>query len=59
MKIFGFVKKSIFTGFERSEIVNVSNDNPIFYPFSVKTSKCSGNCNNRMTHTQKYVLLML
>ena len=59
MKIFGFVKKSIFKGFERSEIVNVSNDNPIFYPFSVKTSKCSGNCNNRMTHTQKYVLLML
>ena len=29
----------------RPEIVNVSN-NPIFYPFSVKTSKCNGNCNN-------------
>ena len=28
----------------RPEIVNVSN-NPIFYPFSVKTSKCNGNCN--------------
>ena len=30
----------------RPEIVNVHNDNPIFYNFSVKTSKCSGNCNN-------------
>ena len=30
----------------RPEIVNVNNDNPIFYPFSVKTSKCCGNCNN-------------
>ena len=30
----------------RSEIVNVNSNNPIFYPFSVKTSKCSGNCNN-------------
>ena len=29
----------------RPEIVNVSN-NPIFYPFGIKTSKCSGNCNN-------------
>ena len=29
----------------RPEIVNVSN-NPIFYPFGVKTSKCNGNCNN-------------
>ena len=30
----------------RPEIVNVKSDNPIFYPFSVKTSKSSGNCNN-------------
>ena len=30
----------------RPEIVNVNSNNPIFYPFSVKTSKCSGNCNN-------------
>ena len=30
----------------RPEIINVSSNNPIFYPFSVKTSKCSGNCNN-------------
>ena len=30
----------------RPEIVNVNSNNPIFYPFSNKTSKCSGNCNN-------------
>ena len=30
----------------RPEIVNVNSDNPIFYSFSVKTSKSSGNCNN-------------
>ena len=30
----------------RPEIVNVNSDNPISYPFSVKTSKCSSNCNN-------------
>ena len=30
----------------RPEIVNVNSNNPIFYPFSIKRSKCSGNCNN-------------
>ena len=30
----------------RPEIVNVNSNNPIFYPFNVKTIKCSGNCNN-------------
>ena len=30
----------------RPEIITVNSNNPIFYPFSVKTSKCSGNCNN-------------
>ena len=30
----------------RPEIVNVNSNNPIFYPFSIKTSKCSGNCDN-------------
>ena len=31
---------------ERLQVVNVNSNNPIFYPFSIKTSKCSGNCNN-------------
>ena len=30
----------------RPEIINVNSSNPIFYPFSVKASKCSGNFNN-------------
>ena len=30
----------------RPEIVNVNSDDPVFYPFIIKTSKCSGSCNN-------------
>ena len=30
----------------RPEIVNVNSDEPVFYPFSIKTSIYSGNCNN-------------
>ena len=30
----------------RQEIVNANSNEPIFYPFSVKTSKCSETCNN-------------
>ena len=30
----------------RLEIVNVNTNEPVFYPFSMKTSKCSGSCNN-------------
>ena len=29
----------------RAEVINISN-NPIFYPFSIKINKFSGNCNN-------------
>ena len=25
---------------------NVNSDEPVFFPFSNKTSKCSGSCNN-------------
>ena len=30
----------------RTEIVNVNSDESVFYPFSIKTSKFSGSCNN-------------
>ena len=30
----------------RPEIVNVNTNEPVFYPVSIKTSKCSGSCNN-------------
>ena len=30
----------------RPGIINVNSNEPVFYPFSIKTSKCSGSCNN-------------
>ena len=30
----------------RPEIINVNSNDPVLYPFSIKTSKCSGSCNN-------------
>ena len=30
----------------RPQIINVNSNNPVFYHFSIKTSKCSDNCNN-------------
>ena len=30
----------------RPEIVNVNSNQTVFNPFSIKTSKCSGSCNN-------------
>ena len=30
----------------RAKIADINSNNPIFYPFSVKINRCSGNCNN-------------
>ena len=30
----------------RPEIVNINSNEPVFFPFSIKASKCSGSCNN-------------
>ena len=30
----------------RPEIINVNGNEPVFYPFSIKTNKCGGSCNN-------------
>ena len=30
----------------KPKIVNVNSDESVFYLFSIKTSKCSGSCNN-------------
>ena len=30
----------------RPQIFNLNKDEPVFFPFSIKTSKCSGSCNN-------------
>ena len=29
----------------RPQVVNVNGDKPVFFSFSIKTSKCSGSCN--------------
>ena len=30
----------------RPQVININSNNPIFYPFSIKINKCSGNYNN-------------
>ena len=30
----------------KPEILNVNRNEPVFYPVSIKKSKCSGSCNN-------------
>ena len=30
----------------RLQVVNVNGDEPVFFPFSIETSKCRGSCNN-------------
>ena len=30
----------------RLQVVNFNSNNPIFYPFSIKTSECNGTSNN-------------
>ena len=43
----------------RPEIININSNNHIFYPFSIKINKCSGNCNNINNPYSKIVFLML
>ena len=31
---------------ERPKVVDINSNNLMFYPFSIKVNKCSGNCNN-------------
>ena len=42
-----------------AEIVNVNSNELIFFPFSNKTSKSSGSCNNINDPMQNCVFLML
>ena len=30
----------------RPKIINVNSNEPVFYPFTIRISKCSGSCNN-------------
>ena len=41
----------------RPQIVNINRDGPVFFPFSIKTSKCSGSCNNSNNPNAKLCVL--
>ena len=43
----------------RPHIVNVNNEEPVFFSFSIKTSKCSDVTTISMIRMQKCVFLML
>ena len=43
----------------RPEIINVNSNDPIFYPLSIKTKKCSVIVIIIMIHMQEFVLLIL
>ena len=30
----------------RAKIININNNEAVFYPFNIKVNKCSGTCNN-------------
>ena len=30
----------------RTKIIDINNNEPIFYPYSIKINKCSGSCNS-------------
>ena len=30
----------------RPQVINVNGDEPVFFPFIIETSKCSGSCNS-------------
>ena len=43
----------------RPEIINVNSDKPVFFSLSIKTSKCSGSCNNINDPYANLLFLML
>ena len=43
----------------KPEIINVNSNDAIFYPFSIKTKKCSIIVIILMIHMQEFVLLIL
>ena len=43
----------------RPQVINVNGDEPVFFPFSIKTSKCSGSGIISTIRMQNFVSLML
>ena len=36
----------------RAKIIDINNNEPVFYPFSISVNKCSGSCNNSHFYEQ-------
>ena len=36
----------------RPEIKNINSNEPMFFPYSIKTSKCSSSCNKKVVHNK-------
>ena len=43
----------------RPQVINANGDEPVFFPFSIETSNCSGSCNNINYPYAKICVLML
>ena len=43
----------------RADILNINNNEPLFYPYSIFVNKYSGSCNNIMIYMVNYTFLML
>ena len=41
----------------RPQVVNVNGDEPVFFPFSIETSKCSASCNINMCNINVFLIL--
>ena len=36
----------------RPEMINISSNEPTFYPYSIEVNKCSGNCDNNDSYAK-------
>ena len=43
----------------RTKIIDINNNEPTFYPFSINVNKCSGSCDNINDPYRNYAFLML
>ena len=42
----------------RTKIIDINNNEPVFYAFSVKVNKCSRSCNNINVRYPKFLTLL-
>ena len=59
MKRKDIVQKNVWIFQANIYFRNVNSKQPVYFPFSIKTNKCSGGCNKSMMHMKNCVFLML